>query len=162
MSWAVMQTQTGPCACGVGTETYTLEMDDWNRTRSATEIHCPECKEKRERELEADRRREERRDELLRRAQELAAERYGVQWPNLFSGMTKKAAWQKYTDGVGYPALGTFYQHIKHAGSLSKHLGWCLTSDLERCLSVLGINDAEIAELLKERKHLWKPMSGPM
>jgi hypothetical protein len=37
MSWEVMQTKTGPCACGAGTETCTLEMEDWNRTRSATE-----------------------------------------------------------------------------------------------------------------------------
>jgi hypothetical protein len=162
MSWEVTQTKTGPCPCGGGTETYTLEMDDWNRTRSATVIHCPSCREKRERELTADRGREERRDWLLRRAQELATERYRIPWLNLFAGMTKKAAWQKYTDGVGYPALPTFYQHIKHAGGLSEHLEWCLTSDLERCLSVLGINDPEITALLKERGQLWKPTSGPM
>jgi len=162
MSWEVMQTKTGPCACGAGTETYVLEMDDWNRTRSATQIHCPGCRKKREQELAADQRREDRRDELLRRAQELAMERYSVQWLSLFAGMTKKAAWQRYTDGVGHPALGTFYQHIKHAGGLSKHLEWCLTSDLERCLRVLEINDAEIAELLKERAQLWKPTSGSM
>ena len=61
MSWEVMQTETGLCACGAGTETYTLEMDDWNRTRSATEIHCPGCREKQQQELAADKRREERR-----------------------------------------------------------------------------------------------------
>jgi hypothetical protein len=40
MSWEVMQTRTGPCGCGAGTETCTLEVDDWNRTRNSTEIHC--------------------------------------------------------------------------------------------------------------------------
>jgi hypothetical protein len=157
-----MQTKTGPCACGAGTETYTLEMDDWNRTRSATEIHCPACREKRAHELEIDRRREKRRDRLLRSAEELATERYSSQWLDLFTGSTKKAAWERYTGGTGHPALGTFYQHVKRAGSLSKHLEWCLTSDLERCLNVLGIEDVEINEMLKERAQLWKPTSGPM
>lgn len=162
MSWEVMQTTTGPCACGAGTQTYTLEMDDWNRTRSATEIQCPVCSENREHEIEADRKRDERRDWLLRRAQELATERYRTRWLELFTGMTRKTAWQRYTGGTGYPALGTFYQHIKHAGGLSQHLEWCLTGDLERCLKILGIEDAEINELLKERAQLWKPTTGPM
>jgi hypothetical protein len=162
MSWEVMQTTTGPCACGAGTETYTLEIDDWNRTRSATEIHCPVCRERREQELATDRKREEHRDWLLQRAQELATERYRAAWLALFAGMTKKAVWQRYTGGTGYPTLGTFYQHVKHAAGLSQHLEWCLRNDLERCLKVLGIEDAEIKALLKERTQLWKPTSGPM
>lgn len=162
MSWEVMQTTTGPCACGAGTETYTVEMDDWSRTRSATEIHCPVCREKREQEAEADRKREDRRDRLLLRAQQLATERYRARWLELFTDMTKKAAWQRYTGGTGYPALGTFYQHVKHAGGLRQYLEWCLTSDLERCLKILGIEDADIKELLKQRAQLWKPTTGPM
>jgi hypothetical protein len=51
-----------------GTETSTFEMDDWNRTRSSTEIHCPQCREKRQRELDAEYASERRRDELLERA----------------------------------------------------------------------------------------------
>jgi hypothetical protein len=159
MSWEVMQTRTGPCDCGAGTETYTLEVDDWNRTRNSTEIHCPTCLSKREQEFEADQNREDRRARLLGRAQQLVSDRYCSRWLDLFAGMTKKAAWLRYTGGVGYPALGTFYQHVNDSGGLTEHLVWCLTNDLERSMGVLGIEDAEIKKALKERERLWKPTS---
>jgi hypothetical protein len=162
MSWEIMRTETGPCECGEGTETFTFEMDDWNRTRNSTEIHCPKCQEKKQREIEAEQAREKKRDELLKRAQQLTTERYLPQWLARFAGMTKKAAWGRYTGGADYPALGTFYQHVKHSGSLSKYMEWCLTSDLERSLSVLEVNDKEIDTLLQERARLWRPSSGPM
>ncbi|MGD0445794.1 MAG: hypothetical protein ABSA39_17815 [Edaphobacter sp.] len=157
-----MRTETGPCECGEGTETFTFEMDDWNRTRNSIEIHCPKCQEKKQREIEAEQAREKTRDELLKRAQQLTTERYLPQWLALFAGMTKKAAWERYTGGADYPALGTFYQHVKHSGSLSKYMEWCLTSDLERSLGVLEVNDKEIDTLLQERARLWRPSSGPM
>jgi hypothetical protein len=78
----------------------------------------------------------------------------------LFEGMTKKAAWDRYTGGSGYPALGTFYQHVKHSGSLSKYTEWCLTGEPDRSLLILGVDDKEIAALLKERTELWSPTSG--
>jgi hypothetical protein len=162
MSWEIMRTETGPCECGEGTETFTFEMDDWNRTRSSTEIHCPKCREKKQRQIEAEHAREKKRDEHLQRARQLATDRYLAQWLALFAGMTKKAAWERYTGGTGYPALGTFYQHVKHSGSLSKYMEWCLTSDLERSLRVLGVEDKEIGTLLQERARLWRPTSGPM
>lgn len=162
MSWEIMSTETRPCQCGAGTETFTFEMDDWNRTRSSTEIHCPQCREKKQREVEADAAREERRAELLEKAQNLATERYLAKWLALFAGMTKKAVWERYTGGSGYPALGTFYQHVKHSGSLDEYMKWCLANDLERSLRVLEITDKEINALLIERERLWRPTSGPM
>ncbi len=162
MSWEIMRTETGPCECGEGTETFTFEMDDWNRTRSSTEIHCPKCREKKKRQIEAEQAHEKKRDEQLQQAQQLATERYLPQWLALFAGMTKKAAWERYTGGSGYPALGTFYQHVKHSGSLSQYMEWCLTNDLERSLCVLEVEDQEIDTLLQERARLWKPTSGPM
>ena len=162
MSWEIMSTETRPCDCGAGTETFTFEMDDWNRTRSSTVIHCPQCQKKNRRVLEAERARERRRDELLERAQQLATERYLPQWRAAFAGMTKKAAWELYTGGAGYPGLGTFYQHVKHAGSLSKYMEWCLPNNLERVLHIIGVKDEEIEMLLKEHKSLWRPTSGPL
>jgi hypothetical protein len=35
MGWEVMRTETSPCECGESTQTFTFEMDDWNRTRSS-------------------------------------------------------------------------------------------------------------------------------
>lgn len=162
MSWKIMSSETHPCDCGAGTETVTFEMDDWNRTRSSTEVHCPKCREKGQRERDAEKARERRRDELLQRAQELATERYLVKWLALFAGMTKKEAWERYTGGSGYPALGTFYHHVKHSGTLTKYLEWCLTNDLERSLRVLGAEDKEIDALLEERERLWRATSGPL
>lgn len=159
MSWEIMRTETGSCECGTGTETYTFEMDDWNRTRSSTEIHCPTCREKRQQQSEAEQARENLRDELLRTAKQLATERYLDRWLALFAATTKKAAWERYTGGSGYPALGTFYQHVKHSGSLSKYMEWCLPNDLERSLKILGVEDTEIEALLKEHSRLWKPAS---
>jgi hypothetical protein len=162
MSWEIIRTETHPCDCGAGTATFTFEMDDWNRTRSSTEIHCPPCREKEHQKQRENEERERRRDELLDRARQVAKERYLTQWLALFAGMTKKAAWEQYTGGSGYPALGTFYQHVKHSGSLSKYMEWCLTSDLEQALRVLAVEDKEIQSLLQEREQLWRPTSGPM
>jgi hypothetical protein len=162
MSWEVMRTETGPCECGEGTQTFTSEMDDWNRMRSSTEINCPKCKARKQQQWEANQVREKRREELLRTAQHLASDRYLARWLALFDGMTKKAAWERYTGKAGYPALGTFYLHIKHFGSLKKYMEWCLTNDLGRSLRVLGVQDTEIGALLQERAQLWRPTSGPL
>jgi hypothetical protein len=162
MSWEVMRTEAGPCECGESTQTFTFEMDDWNRTRSSIEIHCPKCRDRERRQWEADQAREKRRAELLRTAQQLASDRYLAKWLALFEGVTKKAAWERYTGQAGYPALGTFYQHIKHSGSLNKYMDSCFTNDLERSLRVLGVQDEDIDALLEERAQLWQPTSGPL
>jgi hypothetical protein len=162
MSWEVMRSETGPYECGEGTQTFTSEMDDWNRMRSSTEIHCPKCRDKEQQQRKADQAREKRREELLHTAQHLALDRYLARWLASFDGMTKKAAWERYTAKEGYPALGTFYQHIKHFGSLKKYMEWCLTNDLERSLRVLGVQDKEIDALLLEREQHWRPTSGPL
>jgi hypothetical protein len=149
-----MRSEIGPCKCGAGTMTNVMEMDDWNRTRSSTEIHCPACEEKRFREREAYQARESRRAELLRTATQLATDRYLQRWLALFAGMSKKAAWKLYTGGSGYPALGTFYQHVIHSGSLSKYMEWCFPNDLEKSLRIIGAEDKEIETLLKKSKSL--------
>lgn len=94
--------------------------------------------------------------------QQLASDRYLAKWLALFEGATKKAAWERYTGKAGYPALGTFYQHIKHSGSLNKYMESCFTNDLELSLRVLGVQDKEIDALLQERAQLWRPTSGPL
>ena len=100
MSWEIMRTETGPCECGEGTETFTSEMDDWNRTRSSTEIQCPKCREKKQRQIEAEQACDKKRDDLLQRAQQLMTERYLPKWLALFAGMTKKAALANIWSGV--------------------------------------------------------------
>jgi hypothetical protein len=162
MSWEIMSVETHPCECGTGTETFTLEIDDWNRMRTSIKIQCSQCHEKRQRQLDAEHEREQRREELLQTAQQIARERYLAKWLSRFTGMTKQAAWKLYTGGSGYPGLGTFYQHVKDTGSLVTYMEQCLTSDLERSLRVLETKDGEIDVLLKERADLWRPTGGPL
>jgi hypothetical protein len=92
----------------------------------------------------------------------MAVNRYLAQWLAVFADMTKKAAWKRVTEGSGYPALGTFYQHVKHFGSLAKYMEDRLARDLEQSLRVLEVEDKEIDALLQERARLWRPTRGPM
>jgi len=58
MSWEIMRSETKQCHCGKGTITEILEMDDWSRNRSSTEIHCHNCLRKAAEEAEARRQKE--------------------------------------------------------------------------------------------------------
>jgi len=157
MSWEIMRSEAGPCECGTGAVTYVFEMDDWNRTRSSTEVQCPACRRKADEEAKAEWNLEQRRSILLQAARELGTKRYLSQWQALFSGISKRAAWERYTGGSGYPALGTFYQHARDFGSLSKYMDWCFPQDLEKSLIILHVQDREITAMLKEHSRLWKP-----
>lgn len=45
MSYEIMMDEIQECDCGRGTQRYVFEMDDWNRTRSHTEVFCNFCNE---------------------------------------------------------------------------------------------------------------------
>jgi hypothetical protein len=118
MSWEIMRSETKQCQCGKGAIIQILEMDDWNGTRSTTEIHCPDSSQKGDEKAEARRQRESANEALYKNAKKLATDRYLTNWLALYSGVASKAAWQLYTGGSDYPALGTFYKHVKHAGGV--------------------------------------------
>ena len=81
MSWEVMKTETGPCECSEGTQTFTSEMDDWNSDAEFDrDSLCPKCRYKEQQPREADQAREKRREELLHTAQHLASDRYRAKW----------------------------------------------------------------------------------
>lgn len=159
MSWEVMRSDTEACACGKGTVTRIMEMDDWNRTRSSTEIHCPECRKKDEQAAAARAEREAKNDNLYDAALQLAKQRYLDQWLALYSQVSKKEAWQRYTGGKGYPSLGTFYQHVRHAGTVTDYMRQCFESDLEDALRKISVRDTDIEHLLSQRT---KEPSGRM
>jgi hypothetical protein len=125
-------------------------MDDWNRARKSTEINCPRCSENRRVELKAERDRQSKRQELFELARILASQRYLEDWLASFSGLSRKDAWKKHTGGSGYPALGTFYLHVRQAGSLPNYLKSCFDLQFPEVLEKLGIRDADIAAILKE------------
>jgi|SRR5215831_10863702 len=151
MSWEVMKSETTKCHCGKGIMTYTMEMDDWNRTRSSTEIHCPDCRARAALEAKERAQRAAGNEALYDQARNLATDRYMPKWLDLYAGLTKKAAWQRYTGGCGYPALGTFYKHVKHAGGVTTYMRSCFESDFEEALQKMSIEGKEINKLLSAR-----------
>jgi hypothetical protein len=153
MSWEEIVPHTLPCPCGKGTMTRHLEMDDWNRTKSWTEIHCEPCRLERERREEREASRKKEKSELHEKAKRLAQERYLGKWLERFQGASKKQAWLLYTGGAGYPALGTFYKHVKEMG-LEKYLTHVFSYHFEDALKQLAIADPEINELLEARERI--------
>lgn len=153
MSWEEMGSETKPCPCGKGTVTYRWEMDDWNRTRGSTTIDCPKCKAEADAREAAAMQREREREELLSKARRLGEERYLERWLALFKNKNKKEAWLIYTGGDGYPALGTFYTHVRDEG-IEKYLTQHFSYDLDKVLRKLRVDDQEITALLKAAEKL--------
>lgn len=152
-----MGSQTRPCPCGKGTVTYRWETDDWNRTRDYTTINCPACRAEADAKEKAELARERERERLLSEASRLGRERYLERWLGLFANKSKKDAWFIYTRGRGYPALGTFYKHIREDG-IEKYLRQHFEYDLPKVLSTLRVDDPEIAALLRDAEKL-RPQS---
>lgn len=93
----------------------------------------------------------------------IAEARYLESWLKIFAGLTKRAAWERLTEGgKSYPALGTFYKHVRDFGGLQPYLIWSFKSDLKHAIKVGSIRDAELEELLAEYDRLWVPTEGPM
>ncbi|MDI1302668.1 MAG: hypothetical protein PSX71_12240 [bacterium] len=153
MSWEEMVPETKPCWCGKGTITYRMQMDDWNRTRNSREINCPVCLEQANRESEERRQREESKKALYEKAKALAENSHLEHWLSRYSGLSKKAAWQLYTSGKGYPSLGTFYKNTKNEG-LANYMRRSFLSDFEDALKKMNVIDEEVQELLNERERI--------
>jgi hypothetical protein len=153
MSWEEMVPQKLPCPCGKGTLTRHLEMDDWSRTRQWTEMHCEPCRLEREQREEREFARGQEKSELRERAKHLAQERYLEKWLERFHGISRKQAWLLYTGGSGYPALGTFYKHVKDMG-LENYFRHVFSYHFEDALQQMAISDPEIKELLEARERI--------
>lgn len=87
------------------------------------------------------------------KAYQLGEERYLERWLALFKNRSKKDAWLIYTGGSGYPALGTFYRHVRDEG-IEKYLRQHFGCDLEKVLHKLRVEDQEITVLLKSAEKL--------
>lgn len=144
-----MSVKESPCNCGKGTVVVTDEMDDWNRFRTETEIRCPQCRAEHDAIIEERRQNDKKRTELTNSAVVLAKERYLAQWLTLFEGKSTKAAWLTYTGGSGYPALGTFYNHVRERG-LTHYVTWCFENDPQKALRIMDTTDPEIEGLLAQ------------
>jgi hypothetical protein len=153
MSWEEMWSETKPCPCGKGTVTYCMDMDDWNRTRSHETINCPRCKAKAAAESRREAERYRKREALLSKAIRIAQKRYLERWLAMYANKSKKEAWLLYTGGSGYPALGTFYKHVKDEG-VECYLRRSFSEDFPRALHTMKVVDNGIQKLLKARDRI--------
>lgn len=147
MSWDEMVPETVPCPCGKGTMTRHMLMNDWGVARYTMEIHCAGCKADRERRDAEEIARKQLKAELHQKALEIATRRYMPQWEALFVGISKKEAWALCVNGNGYPALGTFYKHVKESG-LEKYIQHVFFYSFPEALIKMSISDPEIDALL--------------
>jgi hypothetical protein len=154
MSWEQMSADTKPCPCGKGTITYYIDMDDWNRFRHYKKIDCPKCKAEADEKHRLEGEREKKRESLLAKAVQIAEKRYLARWLAMYEGKNKKAAWQLYTGGSGYPALGTFYKHVKFDGTVEQYLRRSFSHDFQKALKQMKVKDREIDELLSAREKI--------
>ena len=152
MSWETFREETIPCKCGGGSVKFVVEMDDWNRTRQYKIFNCAYCKKEHETEIRQREFNREKRETLLRQAQEIAQQRYLEIWLARFSGSSKKQVWELITGGTGYPSLGTFYQHVRKEG-LEKYLARWLRDHVTETLDKIGVRDEEISTILDERNN---------
>lgn len=150
-----------------------MEMDDWNRTRSERTMNCAHCaKEYVLHEYQAYdsgipytaarwvrasaynefQKLNKEAESLKQRANDLAEERYLSKWLSIFDGKSKKTVWEILTEsGKHYPALGTFYKHVR-GESLGSYLKRQFRQDTAKALSLLGVTDAEIKQMWNDAK----------
>lgn len=122
MSWDEIGSSERKCPCGKGKYVITLEADDWNRMRSKTEIKCPACRKKNKQALAIIESHEAKARAVRKSAGNEARERFLPVFVNHFAGLSKKEVWERLHKGSQYPALGTFYSHIRSYGSVEAYL----------------------------------------
>lgn len=144
-----MVPETKLCSCGEGTITYLTEMDDWNRFRYETQVNCPTCKAEVDEKSRLEHQRECNREEQLSKAREIAKSRYLDRWLAMYEGLSKREAWLLYTGGVAYPALGTFYKHVRKEG-VEAYIRQNFSHDFQKALCAMGIRDDDIEKLIAE------------
>ena len=176
MSWEEMSRDRNPCPCGQGTYSIINEMDDWNRSRSRWQMDCPKCKTEyqlysrggydssrlptthylwvKKEQLLKHKKLIEQSKKSYDRAIVLAFNRYFETWIQFFKNKNKKEIWSTLTNkGETYPALGTFYKHLKDDGT-ERYLKRFFENENNRALQVLGIIDNEILTLKNQSESL--------
>ena len=177
MSWESVAEIDRPCPCGRGTYTAITEVDDWNRSRSDWRMNCSRCREdyirhdypahdsgiaitahrwvRKSTYAQYEKLKNQAEDHVAK-AQKLSETRYLARWEQFFYNRNKKECWSILTNaGARYPALGTFYKHVRDEG-ISKYLQRFFRNDNERALTILDVDDAEIRNLRTEAATLMK------
>jgi hypothetical protein len=149
MGWDEMNRSGRPCPCGGGKYVSISEMDDWNRCRTSTKIVCPSCGRKNSEALGLIAAHEAKGQKLRGLAEREAKERFLAAFLAKFSGSSRKEIGEELFHGRHYPALGTFYAHVKASGSVEAYLGKYLVQELDAVFPKM-FKDERIEELLRQ------------
>lgn len=148
MSYEEMSRNSYPCRCGKGTILSILSMDDWNRTTLVEDIQCPRCRKEHEQKQKELARVAQRNKQNQKKAVALAKERYLSRWLETFEGLNKREVWERLPiKTYGYPALGTFYKHVKYHGTVQAYLTWLFEAEIQYIIPAV-FKDKEIELLL--------------
>jgi hypothetical protein len=131
MSWDEIGRSERKCPCGKGKFVSISEADDWNRSRTRTQICCPTCQKKHEKALAIIHSHEVKGREARKSAEHEARKRFLPVFVDRFTDLSKKEVWERLHKGSKYPALGTFYSHIRSYGSVEAYLVKHFLRDLE-------------------------------
>ena len=151
MSWDKIMENDTNCPCGKGKYIVTMEMDDWNRTKTKTKIQCPACRKKNKQALSMIRSHQTHAQELIKTASQEAKKRFLPDFQARFVGISKKEIRERLFRASNYPALGTFYSHVRSAGSLDAYLEKYFLRELDDFFPAL-FTDSTIESLLAQAR----------
>jgi hypothetical protein len=149
MSWDEITREERKCPCRKGKYVIVLEADDWNRMRTRTEINCPACAKKNKEAMSMIQLHEEKAGKMRKVAETEAKKRFLPVFVDRFTDLSKKEVWRRLHKGSNYPALGTFYSHVRSYGSVEAYLEKHFLRKLEVYFPAT-FNDQHIAALLRQ------------
>lgn len=174
MSWEDSPPTYYRCPCGLGTYSIIHRGDDWGRFDERWEMQCSTCAAEYgiyvtssnrkgmwvthhawvPRKALAEVEQEKKRNEACKRAvADYMQSRTRHSWLTHFGGRKKAEIWSEITqDGAEYPALQTFYKHVRDSSLEQVLCHYLRFEDVATVLRILG-PDPKLVELA-EQVHL--------
>lgn len=179
MGWDNVGEKTYPCPCGKSTYTETSFMDDWNGFKVKVNLNCENCKKDYviyssygyDSGMSVENHYLVKKDVLVRHnklleeassykknVKNIFMQKYASTWFEIFREKNKKQVWRILTDnGARYPALGTFYAHVRHQ-ELEEYLRNYFTrnaeEDIDAVMLILNVQDSEVMTLRRKSDSL--------
>lgn len=146
------------CDCGKGTVEVYTEMDDWNRIKSHTTIHCEECRKEeklKEREINEER---NRLNNLREEITKYFDQNYMEHWQSIFkNSKTKKEVYIFLKEkSIVNSSLNSFYKNFTGKSKeeiIDKAINF---KNIETILNIINISDTHLTNLSIEAIELEK------
>lgn len=151
MGLEVISREEISCMCDEGTIEIVILIGDWpGQSEKRRQLKCSKCHEQDKKRKEAQRVAKE----LTAKAKAIAIDKYSRLWIERFNGHNLKQIREPIKNNYGYPALGTFYKHVKEDGGRDEYLQKAFADKPFERTKELGIKDHQVEELLKEARSL--------